>query len=64
MIIYILCALVVILAVLLLVLITGYDKQLQRVEHELIYLNIKFNVLRKNINTDNIEFNFTDDLWR
>lgn len=64
MIIYILCALVVILATLLLVLIIGYDKQLQRVEHELIYLNIKFNVLRKNINTDNIEFNFTDDLWR
>lgn len=64
MIIYILCALVVILATLLLVLIIGYDKQLQRVEHELIYLNIKFNVLHKNINTDNIEFNFTDDLWR
>lgn len=64
MIIYILCALVIILTVLLLVLITAYDKQLQRVEHELIYLNIKFNVLRKNINTDNIEFNFTDDLWR
>ena len=64
MIIYILCALVVILAVLLLAFIVYCDKQLQRFEKELICLNIKVNILRGNINTDNIEFNFADDLWR
>ena len=64
MIIYILCALVVILAVLLLAFIVYCDKQLQRFEKELIYLNIKCNILRRNINTDNIKFDFADDLWR
>ena len=64
MIIYILCALFVIVTALLLAFIAYCDKQLQRFEKELIYLNIKVNILRRNIDTDNIKFDFTDDLWR
>ena len=64
MIIYILCALLIIIAALLIAYIAYCDKQLQRFEKELIYLNIKVNILRKNIDTDNIKFDFTDDLWR
>ena len=64
MIIYILCALLIIIAALLIAYIAYCDKQLQRFEKELIYLNIKVNILRRNINTDNIKFDFTDDLWR
>lgn len=64
MIIYILCALIIILAITLIAFVVNYDKHLQRVEHELIYLNIKFNALRKNSNSDDIKFNFIDDLWR
>lgn len=60
MIIYILCALIIILAITLIMLVVNYDKKLQRVEHELIYLNIKFNALRKNNN----DIKFIDDLWR
>ena len=64
MIIYILCALLIIIAALLIAYIAYCDKQLQRFEKELIYLNIKVNILRRNIDTDNIKFDFTDDLWR
>ena len=64
MIIYILCVLLIIIAALLLAFIAYCDKQLQRFEKELIYLNIKVNILRRNIDTDNIKFDFTDDLWR
>ena len=64
MIIYILCVLFVIVTALLIASIAYCDKQLQRFEKELIYLNIKVNILRRNIDTDNIKFDFTDDLWR
>lgn len=64
MIIYIICASVIILAAILLAFIVYCDKQLQRFEKELIYLNIKCNILRRNIDIDNIKFDFADDLWR
>lgn len=55
---------IIILAAILLAFIVYCDKQLQRFEKELIYLNIKCNILRRNIDIDNIKFDFADDLWR